>query len=808
MNRILVLMVLMVGILPIAHAWSWQDAGSGTYQNVYNISVNNWSYSASYGAQTFKSGRAGFVLVNLTLESNYPNQVSVVGYSSDKNKIGTVPFWVVGSSYNSILLLISNTTNSTTQYQPWSFVSLFYNPTIQTQTTNCPNYFEASSPNFVICSSNTTRKFTSGNISFTIFDAPLFFNLYPYPFAENGTARLNFSVNSVINGFVVLSNRTWDNIKFNISWFPRPYYSPFTHGYQLSNISSGYRLISYRSCGILCAPYSLTNLTVISKNANEIFPFNFDGLGFEAYFGSTPYQVLTEGIYADESKASFSNAFGTMYNSSTSTGLGYDATSFIYAQFGLNISSKAPQTIYIMPSFTKNFTIINYTNPNPSHIDNSLIISANATLVDNINWSYTFNEYAFPNNNIQNRLIYGTADVPFLLFTIPHYVSYGTSCQNIYISATNNLTSIPLLNYRSIPYSIINCGNRNITLLLSNTTTDAFNYNSFIIYDLPPNEFTSNYPFNYLQSNYTIFTGNYGQIYLPSNEPFIINLNDTLNLNSYIVQGDGSGSPIPNSADGLSLRYNGIADNLRSQASGSCESSSDSGNIGDFNLNNNTQIIVGAPNNLPSIFPYAWLDVFSTRNLFAGYRSTSIADQWNLYNIMGNSSTGFYCDNNYISIVLRNTKATVNKLASSSYTIEQSFKVTTFNPSACVSISNCIPTIPVQLPQTANGISTNNTTTIPINSTYGLVTLAPGVQFPKWYIQILSVIFIMMGAAMLSNHELGHFPFVVMIIGLWILGIFQYQILAVAIIATMAFVIEEFIGYKHGRPFIMGNNNG
>jgi chromate transport protein ChrA len=86
-----------------------------------------------------------------------------------------------------------------------------------------------------------------------------------------------------------------------------------------------------------------------------------------------------------------------------------------------------------------------------------------------------------------------------------------------------------------------------------------------------------------------------------------------------------------------------------------------------------------------------------------------------------------------------------------------------------------------------------NITPIDFGGTSDNVALAPGVDMPVYALLAVAVVLMIIGCAMMSQHELGHFPLVLMLLAVWALGLWQVELLYIAVILTIAFIVVEFI---------------
>jgi hypothetical protein len=165
-----------------------------------------------------------------------------------------------------------------------------------------------------------------------------------------------------------------------------------------------------------------------------------------------------------------------------------------------------------------------------------------------------------------------------------------------------------------------------------------------------------------------------------------------------------------------------------------------------------------------------------------------------LYNTTNTIITSYHAG----EIVNWNGANGITANASYLYTTRYTILGVTLSPTASSSGFTIPPTnVSSTIPQTANGINVSGSSTINFNSnSVATITLTPGVTFPKYGILIIAIIVILMGAGMLGFHQGGHMPFAIMILGMWIAGIFAYPILGVALILTIVFVIEEFVHHK------------
>ena len=126
-NRaILALLTVLLGVIILsnsAYAWSWQP-----YYHAINVTVADWRYADTIGANTYYGAMSNNVLVSLANTID-PFKLNVHGYTITGTDLGEVKYGVFnpyavfnGISYNS-LILISNKTISGAK---WDKATIFY----------------------------------------------------------------------------------------------------------------------------------------------------------------------------------------------------------------------------------------------------------------------------------------------------------------------------------------------------------------------------------------------------------------------------------------------------------------------------------------------------------------------------------------------------------------------------------------------------------------------------------------------------------------------------------------------------------
>jgi hypothetical protein len=281
-------------------------------------------------------------------------------------------------------------------------------------------------------------------------------------------------------------------------------------------------------------------------------------------------------------------------------------------------------------------------------------------------------------------------------------------------------------------------------------------------------------------------------VLLAGNVPFIVNLNYPLTPDSVLAFNSSAST---SAYGGLSMYLRNGAYNL-------------TGLIGYFGGSINSTLDTGASTFLvddatSASYPYNYftsgLQLY-TPQLSAVYSPLgtacgSVAVSWIMSNgfavkctIVGYSQSNFYMTLQYpITATLRRPYASYNcatiHLCNTSYTTQLNIT----NSSGTLTIQPCKGT------SCGPKVLNYNITPIDFGGTSDNVALAPGVDMPVYALLAVAVVLMIIGCAMMSQHELGHFPLVLMLLAVWALGLWQVELLYIAVILTIAFIVVEFI---------------
>lgn len=732
----------------------WQPVPNYVYWQ--NLTVSNWSYNNGYNPSF--NPKTKYVLFNLSNISN-PNEFLIYGYDSNNNPLGSIFDYFVQNTGTNVILLIPNTTISG---QRWAKATIFYDAINFTGPVLLGNLSNSKLPEciprYCVSSYNGITFFLLTNFT----SNPSFSRGPP----DNISATINFTLNTSNTGaFVVLSNMSNEDIEvFNESYCPNNNncYNIFGNSViSLLTESNNYKLETL-SLGNLLNSY-VSNSAIESQNANFIFNqySPFDGLGYEGYFSSYPSifsgtnnVIATEGMYA--SSIGISNSLATK--------LVLYYPNLRPQRFLLNVSSAVPETFIILPAFTTN-VVISSPIKNNAPIDNTSFYDFIREIsITNITWSYNFTTYGSqaPYNGIANKIIVGGNGVPYVLVNVTHYTEMGSYCYNTYFRA--NVGGVDL---GPVPFSIVNCApnTSTATFILQNITSLDYDYNSVnLLYDSPSNKggFAGANVFN----NWEFANGNNLNIYRDTNAPFTVQLNTPLNLNSNIIFSNGNLC--------AELSYNSVYILSGLNQFNAYQYVNDPSLTTQFLINQVGGFL------LPQFFSKYLTDTYDGVN---GHIS----------NITESLTVGHNCNWDFIQFNLLNNYAVLNKLASTQYTVGIPTVVNNTNNN-CIVCTTPSPTY-IILPNSATGLNYSATTTINFNSGFlgSSIILFGNTTFPRYVFLILALILELIGLVMLGNKKGSEFSYAIMIIGLWVMGIWQIPLLIVAFIVSVVFILYEFI---------------
>ena len=768
-----VLLLCLLIVRSNASSWNWSNAQNGAYKNAYNITVSNWNYTATYGTSKFQEGSARYVLLNLSIIGN-PGQITMLGYSSSRQNLGIVPCWYVGSTSNSVIFLVSNFTTSFTN---WNSLTVFYNPTTAVNA-GCLGTFQ-------------TLGFNKTNIKVINYNAPYISdNLLKaprinQPWSNSTNTKFNFTLVSP-TGFVLLANHSLVGARFNMSYFPDN-----LHGYQITNtLNTRYILTSYGTFGSSL----VSNAPLNSQNANFIFTNSvaYDGVGFEGFFqGELANQIVSEGMIVNESASSLGRVYGSIFNSTTSKAAGLDINSQAF-DFGLNISANIPTSIMIIPAFTRNNLVSNVltnNNPNANPKNNTNFGFSFKTFFYNVNWTYQFRTSAFPKSgtlipNGITLLNFSANNVSYMLLTLNNTpLEMGPSCQYVNFRGYNNQSGSDL---GPIPFSVISCNPNNAIsrFVLYNTTLGGFNYNAFYMFYGSQFNNTPNYANAMVLNNWQFLNTSTGVIIpyinaqaldVPGGRiPFTISLSQIMNTHSSIALHYNSilGQEFYMANNGITsayVKYPGASNAPAFDPSGFSPTT--------FLVFND--ITLGPLSPAVSLFTSS-LSIWQWTSSAGWFASNSVASPNDGF---GDTSVAPF------NLTLGNGYAVFRELD----TVQVTKGLTTIVISNASNGTGRIPTrIASGIPKTANRLNLTNTTTINWATLSQPIILFGTTSFPKYWFGIIALMCILIGILMLGKTKHDHFPFALMILGLWISALWQIPLLIVAIIFTSLYVLHIY----------------
>lgn len=733
--------ILIVFILLIGSLSAWKIPSY--YQNAVNLSVANWSYVATYGANSFVEAPTPYVLVKM-VDAGNPSTYSIVGYSASGEELGNINYSVVNYVGQNAFILLSNKTNAVTLFgtiisggRPWYTASIFYNrvgsPVIASTlcVKLCPVIQFSTSPyaiNGLAQYFNLTLNTTYSNI-FVGFGQP-FGTISPLGFAGRYPEAL-----------VIMANKSLIYENFNITFYP-----DIIHGFNIS-AHNGLAYYTLKDLGI--NGNSLIQLPTNSMNAGNVFGNN--DYDFEAYLGAppSPYDQLVSEQFRFNTENGFMSNIAVRTNSISAI-----PNIFLNRNARIQIITTNYIRFVITPAFTTNYLLGSILTNNQA--SSSQIKDFQTYLsVSNIIWQHKFRTFAFPSNsNTAYDIINGQNNVPFLRISLPPSPDYGVGCEGLYLNTTDNGDT------GSIPFSVLNC-TTNPTLIIQNLTTQTNVYNSLKVWYNSFNNSNFGYSSPVVFNNYQLKSGaTINQIY-QGNTPFIITLSQPLNINS-VVSLNGN----------LFMSYNGfdfVA--MNNIAFGSIDGNWIDTNTSSYSINNRKLLITWRNDgqSVPSLH---------TRTLsINGITASSMR----LYNISFNTlSSNPEPPRSYVNVALQSPlTANINKLYSNTYLLSAP---TYRNNTAPIIITNGL-VFPVT---SINYLAVNQ-----------VLTILPNISFPYWTLMVM-VIIIMLLSGFLLTHQHQQIGFALIFIVMYFVGIStflasgHFEIVAVAIILTLLFILYEF----------------
>jgi hypothetical protein len=773
-QKLLLMLLVLISVSVISvHASNWKYLPD--YASAYNISVNNWSYSSTYGGKLYFGQKSNFVIFNISNITGSLTVLDIEGYDRSLNNIGRIPYYILNYYGANAIVMIPNTTLSGNR---WNKATIFYNPVdpfIVNQTiidSSCILGFCSLNYNGVnvqILPNNLTTNLKVASSS---------------PIYNGSFQEVNFSLNTSTSGaFVVIVNKTLSlKAIFNAIWYPDIF-----NGYDEFSNTGNYVL---KTTGVPSS--SVSNTAVSNKNSNYLFLNATDGLGYVGYFAEFGNQIISEGMTVNQSQSKISN-----FSTSKLTGITYFP---IQQFFDLKIGSNPANAVQvdILPAYTTNTLITKVAN------NNNIVSGINSTLQGwysdfiyrepffDVNWTYNMTTYANPaSNGLAYKIIQGPNEVPYLVLSILHYSNLGNLCQYTYFRNYNNNTKIDL---GAIPFQVLNCSQTNTTarFLLANFShigNAFFSYNSFYMYFDSQHNNSPDFSNSTLLNKWNFYTGS--NTIISNNVPFEINLNIPLDFNSVVKAQFKSGTFTSH----IDIGYNGI-EHIRLYGV-TLGSGCNFGTALIANRNDSTgflplRFLISIVNGEFSII---------TRNLFGKNNIEPSTSTATLFNITSNVISG-YCltSSNSTNITLDgNNMATVYKLYTTQFRkgfIEQR----TGNISACSAFNFCLPTIVIPVSNKSSSPSYTNTTTINIALIDTPLMIANGVNTDLATVVLIDFISLMVAVILMqSNESISYMIIAVVVIVDWILGLFTgiFGLIPIGFIIVMIFAIYYFVERRH-----------
>ena len=749
------IVLLGVGVYTTHAAPPIFSNGTSTYGNAINLNVTNWNYTQGSLLNTHSDG---FVL--LTLASGSFSGLKIIGYSATGAPLGTVPFCGINQNGLTISLLVSNLTNTSAA---WSSARVFYDPT----TTNNNN------TGFVHC------LVTVGGYPYPTFsvDSDIIRTLPLATFGNSPAVSFNFTLARYPN-FVLIGSPQLNTESFNTTWNSEGY-SQFTLGSQggIFRLTSDGLLANY-----------VTNSPVNSINANIVFAGLYNApYGFEAYYSTQKNRTTGEGL-GELTGLAFS-----IYNSVISYPTTTPFSSVPPSLFTLT-SGEEPFIFYALPSFTTQYTLGNVITNNAPYPSNSSIGQyAWYRPYYDVNWTYNVSTHAAPqvaNTMANETFVFGANDVPYLMVNVTHDSQLGSTCNTAQFT-TYNFTTMNTMG--TIPFAIVGYTPSICSFILANMTSESNVYNSFnLLYGNIYNNTNGASPQNAMVlSNWEIAHGSTFEF--PSNSlavpAFVETLQNPLNTVSNVVihyQGGSGNYGYINFSNFGYGEYLGVVTHAGFEA-----------NVIDKTGHEALQYVYTDNITVKNTSEHSALDNYvfgAISSYLTVFTNTGMSGS----NLLANTTTNVYGgtyiarDQFNFSVHLTSNNATAT------YLFTQQYKTSPYaypipRPSAGNATVPHIPIAPQTFGNTTSGLNYSNpNATVNINySASKNTTLTSGVTVPTAAFLVIGVIIMLLGVGMLGYGKMGHFPFVIMLLGLWITSAWKLQLVVVAIVATIVFVVFE-----------------
>ena len=506
MNKKLIVIMLLCIALPITNAVTPFTTFNSipNYKDYVNVTVNSYNAVMPYGSGTLDLGSVAYFYIdttfNASLRSTPIRYIEVAGFNSTGYFIGNITAY----PYNNGLIIANKTING----KAYATATIFYN-----QITQFATYLDTQNIQITKDYLNINTLYLYGLTS-AIGERTLFLN-------NNTNVTYQLSFNNTAVPYYLTANGNSQNI--SILRYLTTGITGQRYGYAFNGTSSK-------------ASLNATSYTTFTLNASQSRLF--------AYFNNNPNKPY---IFASNGLAVPQNQIIQNLSTSFSAGGVFTAVSNYY--FNVHLPKLAeipyPNTYYFLPAFTTNITVVgNQIVTSPITLPNRTSTNLDCAggwyydfnyriPITAVNWSYNFTTNA-DIHDIGNAvtLKYGAGAVGYLKLNLTHYTQMGTNCQNIFIEGYSAGFATPLGN---VPFAVYSCNATTPTaqLILSNTTSNSFTYNTLYVYfDSRSNMSGFNSGVGWIISvsdhNYTVS--------LPST-PYLIELDKALTRNSILTFG-------------------------------------------------------------------------------------------------------------------------------------------------------------------------------------------------------------------------------------------------------------------------------
>ena len=750
------------------------------YKDYSNVSVNSWEGNFVFNSSiSFNTGTQSYFYLNTsynnTLNGTSPIYLTIQGYSAAHTFLGNVTAFPTPLGEG---LLIKN---QTITGQSYNSITIWFN-----QITPDPTYLNGYIKNNTYYS-NSNRARTIYNfgvpylISYLIQPDISTHSLYGSSSQDlAGYVQALFNLNGSYILLAANNSVSTQNTNFTLNYIPYQYGTDSYTFYALNTLN---QIINHGTLG---------NANVITHNANAL----------RLYIDPSP-QLLNQKILISHNLGiNLTNVASKYFNNTQINGgqfgLFFQPDGFAL-QLKLNYSNATGYGLtqpsvnpyyYLIPAYSNNYSVtstIRIANPvripivgdNQAgwYFDYDYRIPINIT-----SWNFSINTYAYaPLGNtsyLGKEYAYQVPNSPYLYLKIMYYDAFGVACQNTYFDAWYNSTQTEL---GSIPFALINCTSSQATFILKNTTNQGYTYSSFYIYFGSRSGLSGYFGNTSVKNSWeTTYVGNVLNLDFNIAPAYFVSFNAPLNLGTNI---DMFPINLTGSASGIPYTHLSTTSANRFDASTPVTS---------FLIDHPILTIVSAT-----------LDAFNNASCIGSWYSSNA------------TSVGYYhtsCSNLPASTVLNITNSRLQAVFQRLFTLSYSIGAIQFYNG--FPINNSVPNTTIILPPPKTPNTPINNSVIG-NDSYAILNAKAelsnmglnanvvfyGLTFPLYYFGVFAIIAILAIASMVDTqiHEGAEIPAIVLLIALWLVGLFVWEELILAIIVTLIIGVYYVEHRKSGR---------